>query len=439
MKKLSLKCALVVLVLVAAVIPAAAQSGALKVTSFPTGAAVLVDGVPTGKVTPMSVSLSLGDHAVTVTIPNSGWQADTRTVTIVAGNNDLSVTLLPTLQEGPPGPPGPPGAQGIPGTPGIQGVPGAPGPPGPPGPPGEKGEPGEKGDKGDAGDQGPPGAVGPPGPPGAAIGVQAPIPPAYSGMFALEVRGQVVFLTEFRGCYEKVIGGQLEDCYLTFPVLAPELLDWISDSLTGNGDFQRDMTVYSLDSVTFDLLSRLNIQDGFIRDIAVSEFDASGGDLGTVTLVVVPGQLQAGSASGSLGSVVNSPTFREYTFSIAIDGTPLNSASRISSVRASFPLIQVGGGQYMPGAPVFDDLEVDVAAGGAGASVAFLDAWVNVVRQGALDPRLNGEILLRNAQNNLVARIQLFELVPIAFPQFSATRNQRTILLDLGRFEFTGP
>ena len=93
----------------------------------------------------------------------------------------------------------------------------------------------------------------------------------------------------------------------------------------------------------------------------------------------------------------------------------------------------------MPGAPVFDDLEVDVAAGGAGASVAFLDAWVNVVRQGAVDPRLNGEILLRNTQNNLVGRIQLFELVPIAFPQFSATRNQRTILLDLGRFEFTGP
>ena len=54
--------------------PAAAQNGALKVTSFPTGAAVIVDGVPTGKVTPMSVSLPIGDHLVAVTIPNSGWR-----------------------------------------------------------------------------------------------------------------------------------------------------------------------------------------------------------------------------------------------------------------------------------------------------------------------------------------------------------------------------
>lgn len=80
-----------------------AQSGALKVTSFPSGATVSIDGVPTGKVTPMSVSLPVGDHAVTVSIPSSGWNPDTRVVTIVAGNNDLSVTLLPLLTTGPQG------------------------------------------------------------------------------------------------------------------------------------------------------------------------------------------------------------------------------------------------------------------------------------------------------------------------------------------------
>ena len=105
----------------------AAASGSLKVTSFPSGAEVLVDGVPTGKVTPMSVSLTEGDHSITVQIPNSGWRPDTRIVTIVAGNNDLSVTLLPVLTQGPPG---------------VQG------------PKGDKGDPGAKGDKGDKGDPG---------------------------------------------------------------------------------------------------------------------------------------------------------------------------------------------------------------------------------------------------------------------------------------------
>ena len=84
-------------------------SGDLKVTSFPSGANVTVDGVDTGKVTPMSISLPVGDHTVVVSIPNSNWGADSRTFTVVSGNNDLSVTLLPTLTVGPQGPPGLPG------------------------------------------------------------------------------------------------------------------------------------------------------------------------------------------------------------------------------------------------------------------------------------------------------------------------------------------
>ena len=102
-------------------------SGALKVTSFPSGAQVTIDGVYTGKTTPMSISLSVGDHTVTVSIPNSGWNPDTRTVTVVSGNNDLSVTLLPVLTVGPQGPQGSPGPQG------PQGEKGDPGPPGSPG------------------------------------------------------------------------------------------------------------------------------------------------------------------------------------------------------------------------------------------------------------------------------------------------------------------
>jgi hypothetical protein len=98
-----------------------ADAAALKVTSFPSGAQVLVDGASTGKVTPMSVSLPVGDHTVTVQIPGSGWNPDTRPVTIAAGNNDLSVTLLPALTAGPPGPQGPKGETGATGPAGPQG------------------------------------------------------------------------------------------------------------------------------------------------------------------------------------------------------------------------------------------------------------------------------------------------------------------------------
>ena len=85
------------------VITPTAQSGngSLKVTSYPSGARVAIDGVDTGKTTPMSESLTVGEHTVTVSVPSSGWNPDTRIVTVVSGNNDLSVTLLPTLTMGP--------------------------------------------------------------------------------------------------------------------------------------------------------------------------------------------------------------------------------------------------------------------------------------------------------------------------------------------------
>ena len=85
---------------------ARAQNGALKVTSFPSGANVSVDGEDTGKVTPMSISVSVGTHIVVVSIPNSSWNPDTRNVDVASGNNDLSVTLLPISTIGPIGPPG---------------------------------------------------------------------------------------------------------------------------------------------------------------------------------------------------------------------------------------------------------------------------------------------------------------------------------------------
>lgn len=130
------------LLLCAISLPAIAQTGngSLKVTSYPTGAAVSIDGIDTGKTTPMSESVTVGQHTVVVKVPNSGWNPDTRIITIVSGNNDLSVTLLPALTTGPQGPagpsgpPGPPGATGATGAQGPEGSPGAIGPAGPAGP-----------------------------------------------------------------------------------------------------------------------------------------------------------------------------------------------------------------------------------------------------------------------------------------------------------------
>jgi len=48
------------------------SAGTLNVPSFPSDAQVVVDGVDTGKVTPMNVVLPAGEHVVTVQMPGSG-------------------------------------------------------------------------------------------------------------------------------------------------------------------------------------------------------------------------------------------------------------------------------------------------------------------------------------------------------------------------------
>ena len=145
-----------------------AQNGALKVTSFPSGANVSVDGEDTGKTTPMNISLSVGTHTVVVSLPSSSWNPDTRTVEVAQGNNDLSVTLLPVSTIGPVGPPGPKGDTGPAGPVGPAG------PQGPIGPQGPKGDTGSTGATGDTGATGPAGSVGPTGP----TGPQGPAGPA---------------------------------------------------------------------------------------------------------------------------------------------------------------------------------------------------------------------------------------------------------------------
>jgi len=124
------------------------------ITSFPDGASVLIDGVDTGKVTPMELRrIAPGIHTITVSANSPGWQTDTRTITVldvdpVKGrfrDTHLSFTLMPILATGPAGPQGPPGPQGPAGPAGGIGVPGATGATGPAGPQGPAGPAGATG------------------------------------------------------------------------------------------------------------------------------------------------------------------------------------------------------------------------------------------------------------------------------------------------------
>src|SRR5262249_39848936 len=179
--------------------------------------------------------LSEGEHVVTASLPGSGWTPATQTITIVNGNNELTLTLLPALTTGP---------AGATGSTGATGATGATGPVGATGPSGTNGATGATGPQGIQGPQGTQGSVGPTGPAGAVLTPPAPPPPNYAGFFLLQFNdtGNVVSLNSFGGCFDRLVASEHEDCYLSLRSLPQELTDWLQDTTTGANAF-RDVTI----------------------------------------------------------------------------------------------------------------------------------------------------------------------------------------------------
>jgi hypothetical protein len=67
-----------------------AAGGTLMLTSVPKGAAILVNGKPTGKSTPTDLTLAPGKYEITVEL---GGRQSTQTVTIGSGISYLKFTL----------------------------------------------------------------------------------------------------------------------------------------------------------------------------------------------------------------------------------------------------------------------------------------------------------------------------------------------------------
>ena len=76
------------------VVSPAPTTGTIRVLSNPTNALVTIDGTPVGNTTHNQTNVTPGSH--TVVVSKSGYQSDTRQVTVIAGlTSTVSVTLTP--------------------------------------------------------------------------------------------------------------------------------------------------------------------------------------------------------------------------------------------------------------------------------------------------------------------------------------------------------
>jgi hypothetical protein len=385
-----------------------ADNGSLKVTSFPTGAAVLVDGVNTGKVTPMSISLPVGDHLVTVTIPDSGWRPDTRTVTIALGNNDLSVTLLPALTAGPQGPKG------------------------------DKGDPGPQGPKGDPGDigpqgiQGPAGPAGPQGPPGPAYVPPAPPPAPYVGTYYLVIdNAQAIPLSSFSGCYDEILGVEYEDCFFEIRYFSSHVVQWLNDTVSG-GNNLRTLYVAHVDQLGKEQ-SRIEIGNAFLRELSFADFDAALNTIGGIRMIVVPSALR-GVAPGTLPPLPGSgDRFYSFSFGLAVSGVDSRSISAVRAIRVSVDKVPVESSasrrQFAPGSVHFDPIRLEATDSG----LEGFEAWANQVAGGTPSYRTGTLSAFDASHKTAVGEVFFVDLLPISVEPFPTSGMRRGVTLSVGQ------
>jgi hypothetical protein len=471
MKHSSLQFVLAAVIVAAFASPVLAQRGSLKIESFPSGAAISVDGVAAGR-TPASINLAVGDHAITIA-GGDGWTPETRIVSIRSGNNELSVTLLPVLTVGPQGAPGPQGPQGIQGPQGPtgltgpQGPQGETGPTGPQGPqgergevgpagpqgpqgeqgiqgiPGPKGDPGERGATGATGATGPMGPMGPAGPPGPSGGsnLPAPPPPQYSGDFVLLLpTGGAIRLTGFAGCFDKQVGIEYEDCHFSTTQLTRELSDWLQDSISGVNP-ARDLKVYQHD-FNFRVVAEMNIQNAFMREFRISDFQAASKSLVEFTFVVVPGALAMDqNGGGTVPGLIKPSNLLASNFKLTIDNVDPTRISGVSGVSMSWPKIEHASGngvrrEFYPGAPSAGTIVISAVTGG-GNTIADLDQWMGEVANGNGRPRNATLEMLSATLTQVEHTVQITGLFPLQFLPFgtgSSALGSRTMTLQPGSF-----
>lgn len=271
-----------------------------------------------------------------------------------------------------------------------------------------------------------------------------PYNPGDGGQFLLEVSGgtsnETIRLSAFAGCFDKVIGVEYEDCYFTTRPLSTAVAEWLTDMLTAN-NLHRNLTVTQVD-ITGAAVATLDIRDAFLREVRISDLDASDNSFGDVSFVVVPRQLES-QAPGSVGNGTNLEFWRRSQFQVDIDGVDGGDAVAVRALRVSWPKVPapIGGGarlEFQPGQPLFDDIVLEAAALRNGAvtnTVTDLEAWVAeaptpLARAGVVN-------LLDDTRQVVLGHVDLFGLVPRSFPTFPTGANRRSIILHADRFTFT--
>ena len=246
-----------------------------------------------------------------------------------------------------------------------------------------------------------------------------------------------VRLNSFAGCFDKQLGVEYEDCYFAVARVSQPLMDWVNDTVQGI-NLRRNLTVVIMSPSGSSVDRRIAIGNGFLSDFSVSDLDAATAGPALLSFVVVPDSLQI-SVGGPVPTGGSTPQLRRNVFAFAVDDTALLGAAGVRGIHFSVEKIPAPIGAltrnlFVPGALVYDELEILVGGGSAGVTTAqYLDTWAAAVAQGQSD--------LRDAHLGLLAAgvevvgITFTDLEPLSALEPLASGGRRSMTLAQ-QFEF---
>lgn len=272
--------------------------------------------------------------------------------------------------------------------------------------------------------------------------VTPPAPPSpYAGFFGLEIATspsttETLELVSFAGCDDKILGVLYDDCYFEIAKFSPALTQWISDTVNATGNTTRNAVVIGR---TGSVVSSIQITQGFLRDLRVSDADASDPAHGRISFVVVPASLTTVAGSAAPPPPASSgpppPEWLNADFLFSIGNVNELGVAKVRGIHMSVPKVPAAPLaarlQFQPGVPQFDDIVVSFVS----THGTDFQNWADNVAQGNIDQRPGTLEVLDQTLKTVLGTVQFFNLSPKSISPFPIG-FQRVIDLSVGAFSF---
>ena len=179
----------------------------------------------------------------------------------------------------------------------------------------------------------------------------------------------------FAGCFEKQVGVEYEDCYFKVEGLHPELLQWLDGTLNGSNP-ERDFSVVQMNPASStQSIASVNVQDAFLSEIRIGDYDGNSRDPGSISFVAVPESVDR-VVTGGFSNADTLTRFGSANYRLELEEASITGVVALKGlVMTAEKIPDALGGRvvYSQGPFTFNDFTVEFT------NTTAFDQWADIV------------------------------------------------------------